>query len=116
MCRRDRLDGVAGITLDATRDALYYKQTTHPLRVPIFSRAAWGNADPAKRVPTLYFSRASGSPVIKNRSLLPAKVAPTNMTDLTGVSAGSHALSPNGDSVNESTTVKYNLPRAARVT
>jgi len=110
------LDGVAGITLDATRGALYYKQTTHPLRVPVFSRAAWGNADPAKRVPTLYFSSASGSPVIKNRSLLPAKVAPTNMTDLTGVSAGSHALSPNGDSVNESTTVKYNLPRAARVT
>ncbi len=110
------LDAAAGITLDATRNALYYKQTTYPLRVPVFSRAAWGNADPAKRVPTLYFGSASGGPVIKNRNLLPAKVAPTKMTDMTGVSAGGHAMSPNGDGINESTTVNYNLPQSATVT
>jgi xylan 1,4-beta-xylosidase len=110
------LDAVAGITLDRTKDALYYKQTTYPLRVPVFSRAAWGNADPATRVPTLYFNSNSGSPTFRNRNLLPSKVAAKKMVDLNGVSAGSHAMSPNGDDINASTTVKYKLPISAKVT
>ena len=110
------LDAVAGLTLDAPAGALYYQQTTGPLRVPVFSRADWDNATPASRVPTMYFPNATAAPVITNRSLLPAKVAVRGMKNITGMSAGSHALSPNSDGVNDTVAVSYTLPVSSKVT
>ena len=110
------IDAVAGLTLDGPADSLYYQQTAYPLRVPVFARADWGNADPAARVPTLYFSTARSAPTATNRALLPARVAGRSVKDITGVRAGTHAVSPNGDGVNDTVRVDYTLPVAAKVT
>jgi len=109
------LDAVAGLTLDAPNGALFYQKTTYPLRIPVLERADWGNADPASRVPTMYFPSAGGAPVFTNRALLPARVAARGMKDVTSLGAGSHAISPNSYGVNDSATVSYTLPLAARV-
>lgn len=109
------IDAVAGLTLDNPAGELFYQQTTYPLRVPVFSRADWANSDPAARVPTMYFSSA-GAATITNRSLLPATVAARGMRDITGMATGTHAISPNGDGVNDTATISYNLPVASRVT
>jgi hypothetical protein len=109
------LNAAAGLTLDEPSGALYYQKTTYPLRVPVFEKADWDNADPAARVPTMYFPSAGASPVITNRPLLPAKVAARGMKDISGLGAGNHAISPNADGVNDRATVTYTLPVAARV-
>ena len=109
------IDAAAGLTLDSTTSSLFYQQTTYPLRVPVFAKADWANADPAARVPTMYFS-GPGAPAITNRSLLPATVAARGMLDISGMSAGAHAISPNADGVNDTATISYNLPVGSRVT
>ena len=109
------IDAVAGLTLDSPASALYYQNTTYPLRVPVFARANWSAADPATRVPTMYFGGPSTAPALTNRALLPAKVAARNMRDIAGMSAGSHAISPNTDGVNDTVRVSYSLPASARV-
>ncbi len=114
-------DAVAGLTLDYPDSGhpvsarLYYRQTTGPLRVPVLSRADWGNPNESLRVPTLYFADASSPPVPTNPGLLPV-LAPLKMVDMTAVSGGDHAISPNSDGVNDSATVSYNLPQSAEVT
>jgi hypothetical protein len=108
------IDAVAGLTLDAKNGSLYYAQTTYPLRVPVLARADWGNGDPSRRIPTLYFT-SSGAPSKKNGNLLPSKVAPRRMKDVQNVQPSGHALSPNSDGVNETATVSYDLPLAANV-
>ena len=110
------LEAVAGLALDVNSDALYYQPTTYPLRVPLPGLADWGNADPQKRVPTIYFATASSSPAITNRNLLPSTVAPRRMRDISDVEAGGHAVSPNGDGVNDSVTTSYRLPLPSKVT
>ncbi|MHB8894184.1 MAG: malectin domain-containing carbohydrate-binding protein [Candidatus Geothermincolia bacterium] len=110
------LEAVAGLTLDRPGDALYYQQTTYPIRVPVFERADWANADPAARVPTLYFTSMGAAPQMTNRTLLPGKVATRAMKDISGLGAGSHAISPNSDGVNDTATITYSLPAAAKVT
>jgi xylan 1,4-beta-xylosidase len=107
------LDSVAGITIDMPAGALYYQQTTYPVRVPVFERADWANADPSLRIPVMYFSGA-GVPAFANRSLLPAKVAPRSMKDVTGMTSPGHALSPNADGINDSVTLSYTLPTPAK--
>ncbi len=109
------IDAAAGLTLDRVHDALYYQQTTYPLKVPVFSLADWDNPDPGSRVPTLKFTNASGSPVIVNRGLLPGTVARRNVSDVQDVTVGGHALSPNGDGVNDTATISYTLPLASTV-
>ena len=110
------LDAVAGLTLDESSNALYYQQTTYPLRVPVFAKADWANPVPSARVPTMYFGSKGSAPAITNRSLLPVKVATRGMKDITGMSAGSHPISPNGDGVGDSATVTYTLPVSSKVT
>ncbi len=110
------IDAVAGFTLDVPSGALYYRQTACPVRVPVFPRADWANADPAARVPTLYFASSDGAPSSKNRALLPAKLAKRSMRDVTGMSAGGHAISPNADGVNDTARISYTLPEGAKVT
>ncbi|MBU2686274.1 MAG: DUF4965 domain-containing protein [Actinobacteria bacterium] len=110
------IDAVAGLTLDAGAGKLYYKPSAWPVRVPVLSRADWEAADPAARVPTLYFPSSAAAPAITNPALLPSTVADRRMRDLTGVGADGHAISPNGDAVNEHATVTYTLPVGAKVT
>ncbi|MCG2795225.1 MAG: DUF4965 domain-containing protein [Actinomycetia bacterium] len=109
------IEAVAGLALDLDAGALYYQPTTYPLRVPVLGQADWGNADPGARVPTMYFTKSSRPPVITNGSLLPATVAPRGMMDLASVEAGSHAVSPNSDGVNDSVAVSYSLPLPSSV-
>ncbi|MBU4402244.1 MAG: DUF4965 domain-containing protein [Actinobacteria bacterium] len=109
------LEAVAGIALDRGANALYYQPTTYPLRVPILSCADWGNADPAARIPTMYFTGASSPPAVTNGGLLPSTVAPREMRDVSNVEVGGHAISPNQDGVNDSVTVSYTLPLPSNV-
>ena len=109
------LEAVAGLALDLDADVLYYQPTTYPLRVPVLSQADWGNADPAARIPTMYFANASTPPVVTNGGLLPSTVAPRKMRDVSNVKAGGHAISPNSDGVNDSVTVSYSLPLPSTV-
>lgn len=108
-------DAVAGLILDAPGGALYYQPQVFPLRVPVYARADWGNPNPAARVPTLYFPNGGSSPTITNGQLLPGRVAAKQILDLTDVRAGGHAISPDGDGTNDSTTVSYRLPVSASV-
>ncbi len=110
------LESAAGLTIDGPDDSMYYRQTAYPMRVPVFERAAWGNADEATRVPTLTFAGPAGAPVVTNRNLLPTTLAARNTRDMTGVSAGSRAISPNGDGINDQATISYSLPNSATVT
>src|SRR5665811_946347 len=64
----------------------------------------------------MYFGSKGSAPAITNRSLLPVKVATRGMKDITGMSAGSHPISPNGDGVGDSATVTYTLPVSSKVT
>jgi hypothetical protein len=108
-------DAVAGLILDVPGGGLFFQPQVYPLRVPVPARADWGNADPAARVPTLYFPAAWSAPTIANAQLLPGRVGFKQILNLSGVSAGGHAISPNGDGVNDSTTVSYGLPVSASV-
>jgi hypothetical protein len=108
------LEAVAGLSLDVPGNTLYYKQTTHPLRVPVFAAADWSKADPSKRVPVLYFSSA-GKPKVTNGNLLPSNVTARNIKNITGLDGGAHAISPNSDGVNDIATVRYDLPVAGKV-
>lgn len=110
------LDAVAGLTLDVPSGAMYYQQTAYPVRVPVFERADWANADPAARVPTLYFSNMTQAPTTTNRALLPSRLAARAVKDITGLGAGSHAISPNADGVNDTVQVNYTLPVGSKVT
>jgi len=70
------IDAAACLTIDNPENALYYRPTSYPLRVPVLNRADWSNPDPAKRVPLIYFRDPSSPVFITNRSLLPATVGP----------------------------------------
>ncbi|MBN2169128.1 MAG: DUF4965 domain-containing protein [Actinobacteria bacterium] len=104
------LDAVAGLSIDIISGEFYYAPTVYPVRVPVLSQADWANADPSKRVPTLYFPSASSSPTVKNSNLLPATVQPRQVVDINNIQASGHAISPNGDGINDSATVTYQLP------
>jgi len=109
------IDAVAGLRLDIPSGVLWYKPTTFPLRVPIFARADWNNPDPTKRIPVLYFQNSSSPPVIENANLLPSKVREMKVLDILGLSAGEHALSPDGDGTNDETTIRYTLQTGSNV-
>jgi len=70
------IDAAACLTIDNPENALYYRPTSYPLRVPVLNRADWSNPDPTKRVPLIYFRDPSSPVFITNRSLLPATVGP----------------------------------------
>ncbi len=108
------IDAAAGLTLDVPDDALYYEPSAYPLKVPVFPRADWAAASEADRVPVLDFASAGSPPTVTNPTLLPAP-ARRNVADITGMSAGGHAISPNSDGVNDAATVSYNLPLASEV-
>jgi len=108
------IDSVAGLVMDGPENSLYYQPATSPVKIPVFSRADWANADPSKRVPTLYFASASASPTITNRSLLPATVGPADVRELGDVRATGHAIDT-ADPAAQSATVYYNLPVASSV-
>lgn len=108
-------DAVAGIILDSPGGSLFFQPQVFPLRVPVPARADWGNPNPAARVPTLYFPDGGSSPAVTNGQLLPGRVAAKRILDLTDVSVGGHAISPDGDGTNDSTTVSYRLPVSASV-
>ena len=109
------IDAVAGLVLDVPGGALYTKPATYPLRVPVLSLADWDEPDPSKRVPTIYFPNSSASPSIANRSLLPTTVDRDRTMDISSISGVKHALSPNGDGINESVTVDYEVPVTSQV-
>ncbi|MHB8896915.1 MAG: DUF5719 family protein, partial [Candidatus Geothermincolia bacterium] len=109
------IDSVAGIVLDGPEDAMYYQPATRPLKVPVFSRAAWAEADPAKRVPTLSFQAASDGPTVTNRNLLPSTLGAAEFRDIGNVAAGGHAVDNSGPTA-QSVTVSYELPTPAQVT
>ena len=83
--------------------------------MPVYARADWANANPALRVPTLYFPNSGSAPTITNGNLLPGRVASKQILDLADFRAGGHAISPNRDGTNDSTAVSYNLPISASV-
>ena len=104
-------ESVAGIVLDVPANALYYQPTAYPLRVPVFARADWSS----KRVPTLYFSGSGAAPTVTRRERLPGTLAPQRIMDIEDMTGTAHALSPNGDRVNDSVTIGYTLPTASAV-
>ena len=104
------IDAAAGLVIDNEAEALYYAPTAAPLRVPVFSRADWDNQDPSMRLPVLYFETQQGRPAVRNRHLLPRTVDADRVLSVENLSAGRHAISPNGDGVNDSASITYELP------
>ncbi len=104
------IDAAAGLVVDNAGGALFYRPTASPMRVPVFSRADWAAADPAKRVPTLDFPGAGGEPTVTNRDLLPGVLGAANVRDLAGVTVTGPTMGPGG-----SATVSYVLPVASTV-
>lgn len=110
------IESAAGVTLDRYADALYYQPCAYPLRVPLFSCADWEAEEPGKRVPVLYFADASSPVAVTNRGLLPSSVEPRRTREMFDVESSGHAISPNGDGVNDESTVSYKTPLSAAVT
>ena len=108
-------DAAAGLILDIPGGALYYQPQVYPVRVPVLACADWENPDPASRVPTLYFPDWWSAPTVTNSHRLPGTVASKQILDLADVGTTGHAISPNGDGTNDSTTVSYRLPASANV-
>ncbi|MDD5748064.1 MAG: malectin domain-containing carbohydrate-binding protein [Actinomycetota bacterium] len=109
------IDCVSGITLDVPGGALYYKPSTYPLRIPVFERAQWTNSDPQKRIPVLYFKSSSSSVAVSNRNLLPGRLEQKVFKEIGNVTAGNHAISPDGDGSNDRATVSYKLTTGSKV-
>ncbi len=106
------IDAAVGLVLDNPESALYYQPPESPTRVPVFNRADWAAADPARRVPTLDFPGGGASPSVSNRDLLPQTVGSSEIRDLGDVSAAGHAL---GGSGSGKANVSYSLPVASTV-
>ena len=108
-------DAAAGIVLDRPGNSLYYNASTStPLRVPLLSLADWSNPDPSKRIPTMIFPGGATPPTITNRNLLPGVVGASTVLE-TSIEGGQHAITPDEDGVNDSTTVCYSVPSPSTV-
>ena len=108
------IDAAAGLVVDNPGNGLYYQPSSFPLKIPVFARADWANADPTRRVPTLSFSGSGAPPTITNRSLLPATVHAADIRELGNVSATGHAVDAERSS-GDKVTVSYSLPVTSRV-
>ena len=103
------IDAAAGLVVDKPGGKLRYRAATYPLTVPVLAYANWDESVESKRLPTINF-QSSGSANISNGYLLPYDRGVAAYRDLENVTVGDHALSPNGDGINDTLEISYDLP------
>ncbi|MDY6796452.1 MAG: DUF5719 family protein [Actinomycetota bacterium] len=104
------VNAMSRLRVDIPSGFLIYDPAETNSRVPVYCRADWGAADPAKRIPVLVFNQSGGLQQKINSNLLPGNIASAGYDPITGLRAQPFSCSPGIDSQREDVTVYYDAP------
>jgi hypothetical protein len=104
------INAMSRLRLDRPAGSLLYDPAQSPGRVPVFSCANWGAADPTQRIPVLVFDQAGGMQQVINSPLLPGNIDRAQYKPITGLKAQPFSCSPGIDSPRQKVTVSYSAP------
>lgn len=103
------ISALGRLRLDRPSGFLLYDPAQAPARIPVFSCANWGAADPAQRIPVLVFDAAGNLQQVTNPSLLPGYRNRSYYSPVSDLESQPFSCSP-GTGDRQEITVTYNAP------